>query len=108
VEGIVLTMYDGRTSLTHQVADEVKGHFRVFNAIIPRNVRLSEAPSHGKPALLYDSQSKGAQGYLSLAREILESHRPPPAKRPRGKAAKADAAAETEARPAPKEARPRT
>lgn len=108
VEGIVLTMYDGRTSLTHQVADEVKGHFRVFNAIIPRNVRLSEAPSHGKPALLYDSQSKGAQGYLSLAREILEVHRPPPAKRPRGKAAKAEVAAETEARPAPKEERPRT
>jgi chromosome partitioning protein len=77
VEGIVLTMYDGRNSLTHQVADEVKGHFRVFNAIIPRNVRLSEAPSHGKPALLYDVQSKGAQGYLSLAREILETHSAP-------------------------------
>ncbi|AKT40677.1 ParA family protein [Chondromyces crocatus] len=86
VEGIVLTMYDGRTSLTHQVADEVKGHFRVFNAIIPRNVRLSEAPSHGKPALLYDVQSKGAQGYLSLAREILESHYGP-MKRPRAKPA---------------------
>jgi len=73
VEGIVLTMYDGRVSLTHQVADEVKAHFRVFDAIIPRNVKLSEAPSHGKPALLYDVQSKGAQGYLSLAREILEA-----------------------------------
>jgi chromosome partitioning protein len=75
VEGIVLTMFDGRNSLTHQVADEVKAHFRVFDAIIPRNVKLSEAPSHGKPALLYDVQSKGAQGYLSLAREILESSR---------------------------------
>ncbi len=75
VEGIVLTMFDGRNSLTHQVADEVKAHFRVFDAIIPRNVKLSEAPSHGKPALLYDVQSKGAQGYLSLAREILESTR---------------------------------
>ena len=73
VEGIVLTMYDGRNSLTHQVADEVKSHFHVFSTIIPRNVRLSEAPSHGKPALLYDSQSKGAQGYLSLAREILDA-----------------------------------
>ena len=75
VEGIVLTMFDGRNSLTHQVADEVKAHFRVFDAIIPRNVKLSEAPSHGKPALLYDAQSKGAQGYLSLAREILDSER---------------------------------
>jgi chromosome partitioning protein len=73
VEGIVLTMFDGRNTLTHQVADEVKAHFRVFDAIIPRNVKLSEAPSHGKPAILYDVQSKGAQGYLSLAREILES-----------------------------------
>jgi chromosome partitioning protein len=76
VEGIVLTMYDGRNSLTHQVADEVKAHFRVFDTIIPRNVKLSEAPSHGKPVLLYDISSKGAQGYLSLAREVLESSRP--------------------------------
>ncbi len=73
VEGIVLTMYDGRNSLSHQVADEVKGHFKVFDAIIPRNIKLSEAPSHGKPALLYDVSSKGAQGYLSLAREILDA-----------------------------------
>jgi chromosome partitioning protein len=73
VEGIVLTMFDGRNSLTHQVADEVRAHFHVFDAIIPRNVKLSEAPSHGKPALLYDAQSKGAQGYLSLAREILDA-----------------------------------
>ena len=72
VEGIVLTMFDPRNNLSHQVADEVKKHFRVFESVIPRNVRLSEAPSHGKPALLYDVQSKGAQGYLSLAREVLE------------------------------------
>jgi len=91
VEGIVLTMYDGRNSLTHQVADEVKGHFRVFNTIIPRNVRLSEAPSHGKPALLYDSQSKGAQGYLSLAREILETYHPPAKRAKGGKAAAKEA-----------------
>jgi chromosome partitioning protein len=71
VEGIVLTMFDPRNNLAHQVADEVRKHFRVFESIIPRNVRLSEAPSHGKPALLYDVQSKGAQGYLSLAREIV-------------------------------------
>ena len=71
VEGIVLTMFDPRNNLAHQVAEEVKRHFHVFDSVIPRNVRLSEAPSHGKPALLYDVQSKGAQGYLSLAREIL-------------------------------------
>src|SRR5512140_2227667 len=74
VEGIVLTMFDGRNSLAHQVADEVKGHFFVFESVIPRNVRLSEAPSHGKPVILYDVQSKGAQGYLSLARELLLEH----------------------------------
>jgi chromosome partitioning protein len=70
-EGIVLTMWDPRNNLAHQVAEEVRKHFFVFDAVIPRNVRLSEAPSHGKPALLYDVQSKGAQGYLSLAREML-------------------------------------
>ncbi len=73
VEGIVLTMWDGRNRLAHQVAAQVRKHFRVFDSVIPRNVRLSEAPSHGLPALLYDAQSKGAHGYLTLAREILES-----------------------------------
>jgi chromosome partitioning protein len=72
VEGIVLTMWDPRNRLAHQVAAQVRKHFRVFDAIIPRNVRLSEAPSHGVPALLYDVSSKGAQGYLSLARELIE------------------------------------
>ena len=72
VEGIVLTMFDARNNLAHQVADEVKKHFRVFEAVIPRNVRLSEAPSHGKPVILYDVQSKGAVGYLALAREFLQ------------------------------------
>src|SRR6204780_5470725 len=78
-ERIVLTMFEPRNNLAHQVADEVKRHFRVFDSVIPRNVRLGEAPSHGKPALLYDAQSKGAQGYLSLARELLsaESAAPP-------------------------------
>lgn len=71
VAGIVLTMFDQRNSLTHQVAEEVRSHFHVFDAIIPRNVKLSEAPSYGKPALLYDVQCRGAQGYLSLARELL-------------------------------------
>lgn len=74
VEGVVLTMFDPRNNLAHQVADEVKRHFFVFESVIPRNVRLSEAPSHGKPALLYDASSKGAQGYLALARELLQRH----------------------------------
>jgi chromosome partitioning protein len=72
VEGIVLTMWDPRNRLAHQVAEQVRRHFRVFDAVIPRNIRLSEAPSHGLPALLYDVGSKGAQGYLSLAREVIE------------------------------------
>ena len=80
IEGIVLTMFDPRNNLAHQVADEVKKHFFVFDSVIPRNIRLSEAPSHGKPVLLYDAQSKGAQGYLSLAREILDG----PHHEPRG------------------------
>src|SRR6185295_8794892 len=74
VEGVVLTMFDPRNNLAHQVADEVKKHFFVFENVIPRNVRLSEAPSHGKPALLYDVSSKGAQSYLALAREVLARH----------------------------------
>ncbi len=74
IEGIVLTMMDLRNSLTHQVAAEARRHFgdRVFETGIPRNVRLSEAPSHGKPILLYDVQSKGAVAYLRLARELLD------------------------------------
>lgn len=72
--GILLTMYDVRNNLSLQVEEEVRRHFKglVFKTKIPRNVRLSEAPSHGRPALLYDIRSKGAQSYLSLAREIIE------------------------------------
>jgi chromosome partitioning protein len=77
VEGVVLTMFDPRNNLAHQVADEVKKHFFVFDAVIPRNVRLSEAPSHGKPVLLYDASSKGSQGYLALAKELLAKHARP-------------------------------
>jgi chromosome partitioning protein len=73
VEGIVLTMVDPRNNLSRQVEDEVRSHFssQVFRTSIPRNVRLSEAPSHGKPALLYDIRSRGAVSYLQLAGEIL-------------------------------------
>lgn len=72
--GILLTMYDTRNNLSSQVEEEVRRHFKetVFNTIIPRNVRLSEAPSHGKPILLYDINSKGAQSYLALAREVIK------------------------------------
>jgi chromosome partitioning protein len=74
VEGIVLTMFDGRTNLAIQVVDEVKRHFKreVYRTIIPRNVRLSEAPSFGKPIMVYDPKSKGAEVYQDLAREVLE------------------------------------
>ena len=74
LEGLVLTMYDVRNNLALQVARETREHFRdqVFRTVIPRNVRLSEAPSHGKPALLYDINSKGALSYLQLAEELLE------------------------------------
>lgn len=74
VEGIVLTMFDGRTNLSIQVVDEVKTHFKrqVYSTIIPRNVRLSEAPSYGKPIMLYDPRSKGAEVYRDLAKEVLE------------------------------------
>ncbi len=74
VEGVVLTMLDGRTNLGIQVVQEVKKHFkdRVFSSIIPRNVRLSEAPSHGLPIHLYDPKSTGAQAYADLAQELID------------------------------------
>ncbi len=75
VRGILLTMFDGRNNLSRQVAEEIKRHFsdKVFGAVIPRNVKLSEAPSHGKPALLYDPRSSGALSYQEVAREILSA-----------------------------------
>jgi chromosome partitioning protein len=79
IEGIVLTMVDPRMNLTQQVADEVRAHVsdRVYRTTIPRNVRLSEAPSHGKPILLYDARSTGSLSYQALAKELL--HRSPKA-----------------------------
>jgi chromosome partitioning protein len=73
IEGILLTMFDKRNNISHQVAEEVRNHFGVlvFDTVIPRNVRLSECPSFGKPIILYDSESRGAESYLELAREIL-------------------------------------
>ena len=75
IDGVLLTMLDARTNLGLQVIDEVKRYFqdRVYRSIIPRNVRLSEAPSHGKPVILYDSKSRGAEVYLELAREVIKN-----------------------------------
>jgi chromosome partitioning protein len=73
VAGIVLTMFDGRTSLALQIRDEVQRYFpgEIFETVIPRNVRLTEAPSHGKPVMLHDLRSQGAVAYLELTREVL-------------------------------------
>ena len=73
VEGILLTMFDGRNNLSRQVSDEIRAHFprETFATIIPRNVRLSEAPSHGRPIMFYDIASRGAVSYLELAKELI-------------------------------------
>ena len=74
LEGVLLTMFDGRTNLALQVAEEVKHYFpgKVYGTVIPRNVRLSEAPSHGKPIMAYDRASRGAEAYTALAAEFLK------------------------------------
>ncbi len=74
IEGILITMYDSRLRLANQIYDELKGHFdsMIFNTVIQRNVKLSEAPSHGIPAILYDADSKGSQNYMSLAKELIK------------------------------------
>ena len=76
IEGFLLTMYDARLRLANQIYDEVKRHFQklVFDTVIQRNIRLSEAPSYGLPALLYSPDSKGSASYMMLAREILAKH----------------------------------
>jgi chromosome partitioning protein len=73
IAGVLMTMYDERTNLGQQVARDIRAFFedRVFNTVIPRNIRLGEAPSHGMPAILYDVKSRGAEAYLALAREVL-------------------------------------
>jgi chromosome partitioning protein len=79
IEGVLLTMHDERTNLGQQVARDIRGFFRdkVFSTVIPRNVRLGEAPSHGLPAILYDVKSRGAEAYLALAREFVARERQP-------------------------------
>lgn len=76
IEGILLTMFDGRMNLSRQVETEVRSHFgqKVFRTVIPRNVRLAEAPSHGKPGLLYDISCAGSRAYLDLAYELIQNH----------------------------------
>jgi chromosome partitioning protein len=77
IEGFLLTMYDARLRLANQIYEELKGHFgdMVFDSVIPRNIRLSEAPSHGLPAILYDPASRGATSHQQLAREIIKKHK---------------------------------
>jgi chromosome partitioning protein len=73
IEGILLTMFDPRNNLAHQVMEEIRRHFgaQAFTTVIPRNVRLSESPSHGKPVILYDVQSRGATSYMEFTKEFL-------------------------------------
>lgn len=77
IQGIVMTMYDGRNNLANQVVDDVRAHLgnKVYKTIIPRNVRVSEAPSYGKPAILYDLKCSGSQAYLQLASEVIRQER---------------------------------
>ncbi|MDE5845217.1 MAG: AAA family ATPase [Muribaculaceae bacterium] len=77
IEGFLLTMYDARLRLANQIYEELKSHFgdMVFNAVIPRNIRLSEAPSHGLPAILYDAESRGSTSHVMLAKELIAKNR---------------------------------
>ena len=77
IEGFLLTMYDARLRLANQIYEELKGHFAdmVFDTVIPRNIRLSEAPSHGLPVILYDPDSRGATSHVLLAKEIIAKHK---------------------------------
>jgi chromosome partitioning protein len=95
IEGVLLTMYDDRTNLAQQVTETLREYFkdRLFKTVIPRNIRLAEAPSHGKPVALYDARSRGTEAYFELAAEFLERNKIP---NPRGEARK-KAVAEAEA-----------
>ena len=77
IEGILLTMFDGRTNLSNQVADEIKKYYpdKVYKSVIPRNIRLSEAPSYGQPINVYDKHSKGAESYKNLAKEVIKKNK---------------------------------
>jgi chromosome partitioning protein len=79
IDGVLLTMYDARLNLSRQVAAEAREYFadKVFQTVVPRNIRLAEAPSFGKPIILYDVASVGAQAYMSVARELLDRHERP-------------------------------
>ena len=77
IQGLILTMYDRRSALSGQVANDVRAHFgdKVYDSVIPRNVRVAEAPSFGKPALIYDLKCAGSQAYLRLAKEVVKRER---------------------------------
>ena len=77
IQGLILTMFDRRSALSGQVANDVRAHFgdKVYESVIPRNVRVAEAPSFGKPALIYDLKCAGSQAYLNLARELVQRER---------------------------------
>jgi chromosome partitioning protein len=77
IQGIVLTMYDRRNKLTEQIENDVRGYFgeKVYSSVIPRNIRMSEAPSHGKPALIYDMNCAGSKAYIQMAGELLKRER---------------------------------
>jgi chromosome partitioning protein len=95
IEGVLLTMYDDRTNLAQQVTDTLREYFkdRLFRTVIPRNIRLAEAPSHGKPVALYDARSRGAEAYFDLAAEFMERNKIPNRRAEAKKAAIAEAEA---------------